>query len=256
MADKKRNGNNNKQEFNTFIDKVRMKRGNNKIKGKTEKSSDLDYLTVQRLSKSVEGKVQKYCRIGPLTMVKLGKELTLQNIKLACEEHFDIKEDEECDILAGERGPSFTEISQIKKFDPLHIRFVDKKIIRKQEEESSNVNSCNSSFPKSVHSRFLVNYSRKHATVTESSLPSVPNNISSGYVASVPASKFLKLGKLIAPTKSSPITFTLEEFNISTQKWLEPFDAKFSLDPEPLLMEAFVKFFEHLVYTSCMVILL
>jgi len=44
-----------------------------------------EYLTVQQLSKEVEGEAQKYSRIGPLTMVKFGQELTLNNIKIACE---------------------------------------------------------------------------------------------------------------------------------------------------------------------------
>ena len=115
MADKK----NNKNSFNKFLGDVKQKRLG-------ESSGVLDFLTVQQLSKEVEGKVQKYNRIGPLMMVKFGRELTLNNIKNACEEHFTPNNtNKKCDILAGERGPSFTEMSQIKKFDPLHIRFID-----------------------------------------------------------------------------------------------------------------------------------
>eukprot|EP00111_Clytia_hemisphaerica_P011131 TCONS_00032584-protein len=57
-----------------------------------------------------------------------GRELTFANIKAACKEHFrsQMKPNEEIDILGGERGPSYTCISEIKKFDPLHIRFVAK----------------------------------------------------------------------------------------------------------------------------------
>ena len=66
-------------------------------------------ITVQRLSSSVEGKWQKYARIGPLTMVHLGCEATRENIKKECKKHFNIT-DMDCDILDGERGPSFTDI--------------------------------------------------------------------------------------------------------------------------------------------------
>ena len=38
--------------------------------------------------------------------------------------HFQLT-DMECDLLAGERGPSFTEISQINNWKVLHIRFIE-----------------------------------------------------------------------------------------------------------------------------------
>ena len=70
-------------------------------------------LTVQRLSESVEGKCHKYSRFGPLALVpfKDGVELTLENIKRACKAYFHTEL--EFDVLAGERGPSYTNIDQI-----------------------------------------------------------------------------------------------------------------------------------------------
>ena len=59
-----------------------------------------------------------------MTMVPLNCEATLQNIKEACKKYFQLT-DMECDLLAGERGPSFTEISQIKIWKVLHIRFLE-----------------------------------------------------------------------------------------------------------------------------------
>lgn len=114
-----------KQDWDTFRAKVGKKRtGNNKAE-----SSGLEFLTVQRLSSSVEGKCQKYSRIGPLTMVPLDCEAMLQNIKEACKKHFQLT-DMECDLLAGERGPSFTVTSQIKNWKVLHIRFIEPGIAR------------------------------------------------------------------------------------------------------------------------------
>ena len=109
-----------KQDWDAFRAKVGKKRaGNNKAE-----SAGLEFLTVQRLSSTVEGKCQKYSRIGPMTMVPLNCEATLQNIKEACKKYFQLT-DMECDLLAGERGPSFTEISQIKNWKVLHIRFIE-----------------------------------------------------------------------------------------------------------------------------------
>ena len=80
-------------------------------------------ITVQRLSADVEGKCQKYSRIGPLTLVPLDKEPTLDNIKDACKAHFGSSL--ECDVLAGEQGPSFTEAVQIKNWKAIHVRFIE-----------------------------------------------------------------------------------------------------------------------------------
>ena len=60
-----------------------------------------------------------------LTIVPLGCEPTLSNMKKACTNHFKIWE-MECDLLAGERGPSFTDISMITNWKVLHIRFIPK----------------------------------------------------------------------------------------------------------------------------------
>lgn len=100
----------------------------NKRTGKYDEGScsgSMDYITVQRLSSTVEGKYQKYSRIGALTIVPLGCEPTLSNIKTACTNHFNLQE-MECDLLAGERGPSYTDISMITNWQVLHIRFIPK----------------------------------------------------------------------------------------------------------------------------------
>ena len=50
------------------------------------------------------------------TSVPLGCEPTIQNIKEACKRHFDVADGIYCDVLAGERGPSWSETSQISNW--------------------------------------------------------------------------------------------------------------------------------------------
>ena len=90
---------------------------NNKIKekrankgGQLSKTFQGDQLTIQMLSSEVSGKAQKYARVGPREFVQFdtNEELTINTIKQACEVHFAsrIGSNMECDILAGEQGPS------------------------------------------------------------------------------------------------------------------------------------------------------
>lgn len=112
-----------KQTWDNYKEKVANKRGG-KGEKKTAGPSGVDGgITVQRLLANVEGKYQKYSRIGPLTLVPLDKESTLENIKDACKSHFGTSLD--CDVLAGERGPSFTDAAQIKNWKVIHVRFIE-----------------------------------------------------------------------------------------------------------------------------------
>lgn len=107
--------------WENYKEKIAKKRSRNE-KGAAA-ATGMDVITVQRLSAFVEGKCQKYSRIGPLTLVPLHEEPTLENIKKACKVHF--RTEMECDILAGERGPSFTDENQIIYWKVLHIRFIE-----------------------------------------------------------------------------------------------------------------------------------
>ena len=49
--------------------------------------------------------------------------LTLDNIKKASKNYFDVASYMKCDMLDGERGPSYTSIDQIKNLKLLHVRF-------------------------------------------------------------------------------------------------------------------------------------
>ena len=58
-------------------------------KGGAATAGGSDGITVQRLFSQVEGKCQKYSRIGLLTLVPLDQEPSLENIKKACQLHFN-----------------------------------------------------------------------------------------------------------------------------------------------------------------------
>ena len=51
------------------------------------------------------------------------KESSLPSIKQACNAHFNT--DLDCDVLAGEPLPLYTDGSQIKNFKVIHVRFVE-----------------------------------------------------------------------------------------------------------------------------------
>ena len=187
--------------------------------GKKERVDEEEYLTVQQLSASVEGKAQKYTRIGPLTMVPLkNEEKTMQNVRQACKDHFGFGDEYNCDILAGERGPSYTSISQIKNWKLLHVRFI---------ESDGRVET-----PKN-------NHVEKGGMCEEGSSTSLPipvpdeNEVEKSCTIpkSVPLSQLIMMGKLIPP-KENVVTIQLEQFNITSRSWENPVTALLSVSVE------------------------
>ena len=128
-------------EWEDYKEKITKKRTRKK-KDKAGPSGLCGSITVQRLSANVEGKCQKYSRIGALTLVPLEEEVTLPNIKAACKSHF--KTNLECDVLAGERGPSYTDASQIQNWKVIHIRFIEKSSEPIQRQSEPAKDKCRS----------------------------------------------------------------------------------------------------------------
>ena len=194
---------------------------------KEEKLPDsVEYLTVQRLTAEVEGKCQKYGRIGPLSIVPFSYEsLTLENIKNVCKKHFDIGSYMECDVLAGERGPSYTSIEQIKSFKLLHVRFYF-------ASKTSNVNLLDQ---EDEVDYFTATDSKSKEQTKECSAPvqKSPKKVTtkSAYPKSVPLSSLLKLGKIIPPKCNQDIIeLYVEEFSIEKKEWAAPIPVKSSVD--------------------------
>ena len=107
----------------------------------------------------------------------------------------------DCDILAGERGPSFTDVSQISNWKVLHIRFV-----ARSSESCTSVSDVVRSSPVKCET------ATSHRAPQPSKVP-----------ASVPLSALLNIGKLISP-KISQSTVVVEEFNLQDKIWLPPFE--------------------------------
>ena len=51
-------------------------------------------------------------------------EVTVENIKRACLNHFDVREGCVCDVLAGEQGPSCSSVKQIPNLNFVHVRLI------------------------------------------------------------------------------------------------------------------------------------
>ena len=208
--------------WESFKEKISRKRSGKKVENVP---GTPEVLTVQRLSADVQGKCQKYSRIGALTMVPFhGQEFSMANIKKACTTHFKVPMYMECDILAGERGPSYTDVSQIKEWKVLHVRFIERHC-----DEIANVdNECESSEPMLPSTDFdsamsmQAVASRKPKVLVKSRMP-----------ASVPLSAMINLGKLIPPKPSKDlITLVVEEFSVENKKWLDPFEVRLAISKE------------------------
>ena len=202
----------------------------NKRQGNKKKSTSSDILKkeeiiVQRLSAEVTGKAQKYSRVGPREFVPYEHdEISISNIKYACMKHFasTIEENMECDILAGEQGPSCSSVDHIPDLRVVHIRFV--------KEQTT----CSNEFlraPKRKH---------KHSSIdttgakTVKSLPcSSQPSPSKAYPKSLSVKDMLKLGKVIGDQiGTEPIEpFT---FDIGSMAWSQNgTTVEFSIEKEP-----------------------
>ena len=218
MSGKKR------QNWDNYKEKIAKKRGKNSHGEKNQSFNVEGGITVQRLSANVEGKCQKYTRIGPLTWVPMeDKEATLEGIKDACKIHFDTES--ECDVLAGERGPSLTSTSQIKNWKVIHVRFIEGAqnlvpAVKNRQSEPTKHSPKKRSIPTNTMSR---------SESTRSQMSVAP---------SISLSKMLKIGKVINPD-ADIITLHLEEFSIANMEWLMPFEVKLSLSRMPFAEGSF-----------------
>ncbi|CAB4033641.1 Transient receptor potential cation channel subfamily M member 6 [Paramuricea clavata] len=209
-----------RKQWDNFKNKLAAKR-----MGKKERVEEGEYLTVQQLSASVEGKAQKYTRIGPLTMVPFKhEEKTMQNVRQACKDHFSFGDEYHCDILAGERGPSYTNIGQIKNWKLLHVRFIesDGQLFLKDSSCASSAQQINTRGRSGSH--------KEGSTSLTISVPDEKQK-SSMIPKSVPLSQLIMMGKLIPP-KKNVVTLQLEQFNVTLKCWENPLEAILSVSVE------------------------
>ena len=97
-------------DWRQFQLKQRQKRAaKGEKKGKGESKQAQEEIVAQKMSSEVSGKQQKYTRIGPQEFVPFEfDEMSFENTGKSCQKYFagQIEKDMDCDILAGERGPS------------------------------------------------------------------------------------------------------------------------------------------------------
>jgi hypothetical protein len=212
----------------------------------------VDYLTVQRLTAEVEGKCQKYGRIGPLAIVPFAYDtLTLDNIKKACKSYFDVASYMECDVLAGERGPSYSSIDQIKNLKLLHVRFYFHnnvpELTTDGDDKASYSLSSESTFSSKIKKPKVERVSVEDVANSRRSLPvRSPKKAvqSSTFPKSVSLSTLLQVGKVIHPKCNEIIELYLEEFSIEKKEWLLPFSVKVSVSNTPFASGGFRNAFE------------
>ena len=187
--------------------------------GKKAPNVSREEIIVQRLSASVFGKAQKYTRVGPREFVEFGnQELTIDSIKDACMKHFGAKIGGNlvCDVLAGEQGPSCTNINQVSNLKLIHVRFIE------DESDIAEVKS-------EKNEKQQRNLKRKHYSVGCSSssrqpvparsLPSPSKNVKKRVVPkSLSVSTILKLGRVIESSKDTTI-LDLYSFSLETMAW-------------------------------------
>ena len=193
--------------------------------GKKVDEIEQEYLTVQQLSASVEGKGQKYSWIGPLTMLPLVGDKTLENIKKSCIQHFHVNDESVmCDLLTGERGPSYTAVSQVKHWTLLHIRVIEAEangstVARAEKKRAgSHRNSEPSGMLEEEQignrpcSSFSLVKGRGGKSDVESSI----------FAQSVLLSQLIKIGTLIPP-RNNIATVQVESFDVGHRCWQDSF---------------------------------
>ena len=214
-------------KYNKAIRNKRTKKTGN-CKEKPQRKFQGNFLTVQRLSPDVSGKAQKYTRIGARVFVPIeSSDVSLDNIKSACEKHFaPILSGSalNCDVLAGERGPSCKSVDQIPDLKIIHVRFINKSayedIIDSDDQDDDQVQDA--SCANSPCSENEEQPKRKSPRLEES-----PTK----YPLSMSVVDMIKLGKLNNSSKSCVIQ--IYRYDLGSNTWSHIPDAvEFYFDPQ------------------------
>lgn len=216
---------------------MQMKEKRNKDNKKTQKKSSAgrvlqrEELTVQRLSAEVIGKAQTLSRIGPREFVSFAgyDDLTLKNIKLACQKHFlpRVGKNLECHVLAGKQGPSCSTVEQIPALKLVHVRFINV-----PEEDTLQLDDD------LAVSNFLVP-SRKRPTTSAPMSPSrskraapSASSASRTFPKSLSVSDIMRLGKVIKKTVN--VAIEMRSFHMDgLGRSANPITAEFVIEKQP-----------------------
>ena len=243
----------NEQKWRRYEDKIRAKRDintNRKRKFHSDQVPKLrrDELIVQRLTSTVSGKAQKFSRIGAREFVPYPHDdLTVRGIKDACLFHFGKRvTGMECDILAGEQGPSCKTLEQISNLNKvIHVRFVScgkESVHILDNETSDDDDSFTPTIPKrkkagnSINSFILP----PNDKTKPSSMPSFSIGMSETqkeekaiHPKSLSISQMLKLGKLVKSPPGRKI-LRLFHFDLANMTWSDiPTTVECEIEDEP-----------------------
>lgn len=203
------------------------KRGNKKNTSGV-KILEEESMTVQRLSADVSGKAQKYTRVGAREFVPFEyEEVTVENIKLACLNHFDISETAVCDVLAGEQGPSCSSVNfkQIPNLSVIHVRFIDGEDVANKPAIKENPVPIKKR-KTAVESVQLVPASAIATTSAAVRTKFIPRSMS--------AVKMLRLGKEIKSTHDTT-EIRIYEFDLGNMSWAPtPNKVDFVIGKDPI----------------------
>ena len=204
-------------------------------------------LVVQRLSADVSGQAQKNSRIGPREFVPFDdevNELTIVNIKTACEKHFRgrIGSSYVCDILAGEQGPSCKNIEQVPDMNIIYVRFIPVNSISVEENMTEDLSI---SIPaKPAQKRPREGSLMQSSALSENSPFKKPRasmtTSQKNYPGSMSVSDMMKLGKLADGKESTVIN--VYKFDITSVTWSQvPIVVEFKEEKTPFGSGAFRK---------------
>ena len=158
-----------------------------------------------RRSCNSSGKLNKYKTLDSRDFVPFNAftELSIGNIKKPCECFYSMPENS-CDVLASDRGPSFSRIEQLKEKFYLVRFFEDIKSHRERECDKRNSTPCKA-------------------------LPKV-NPRPTKYAASILVTDKLRAGNLVK--KQPPPVVELEKFEMSSMQWVTEKNRKFHVEKD------------------------
>lgn len=206
-----------KETWDDFEKRVGMKRsGTDAKKAGVNVPNDI---LVQRMSPNASGRLKKYEPLDTRDFIPFEdyEELTLDNIKEACEKFYKAPEGS-CDILASDRGPSCTKLEQLKGKKVYFIRFLPPEHV---------VADCNpqTSSPVKASSSVPINPVCANKSVV------TPKSLS--------ISQLLRAGKLVRPLKENIVSLELETFDIQEMKWVKKGSYKFDIEENKFSSGAF-----------------
>lgn len=248
-------------KWKKFANDIKLKRTNTVTKqnrtkageGNTSAGSSIlenKEITVQPLATEATGKAKKYERTGPQEFVPfLFKDITIENIILACNKHFKNRlKGMSCDVLASERGPSCTKITQLPNLKLIHVRFVMK------NDEDSGRSGYSSAVSSGISGSLLprcsgpyVVESRSQSSTSMLAHPTIARSTSaiglkrklddsfrceSPIPKSLGVTSMMKLGKAITNTETLQEVVEVSAFNIDSMIWSPPVSAHFRIEKE------------------------